>query len=84
MFVDDRLVDEFPQRLGGLKLGRVGRQEDETDALGDFEVGRPMPAGVVDQQNNDAVASGPGLLGESVQQFLKVGLGYAGVDVTLR
>jgi hypothetical protein len=40
-----------------------------------------MPAGVVDQENNDAVASRPGLLCEDVQQFLEVGLGYAGVNI---
>lgn len=81
MFVDDRLVDEFPERLGRLKFGRVGRQEDEADAFGNVEVRRPMPTGVVYQENDDAVSACAGLFCESAQQFLEIGLGDAGVNV---
>jgi hypothetical protein len=35
--VGERLVDVGPKGLGGLQLRRVGRQVDETDALGDGE-----------------------------------------------
>ncbi len=35
--VDDRLVDMDPERLGRLKLGAVGWQENEADALGHGE-----------------------------------------------
>ena len=53
MFVDDGLIDEFPERLGRLKFRRVGRQVDEADAVGNIEVCRSTPAGVVDQQDDD-------------------------------
>jgi hypothetical protein len=34
VFVDQRLIDKRPKMFGGLKLGAVGRQEDQTDSLG--------------------------------------------------
>ena len=34
--IDQRIVGELPQMLGGLELGRVGGQEDEMEALRDL------------------------------------------------
>lgn len=47
VLVDDRLVDESPQAFGGLNLGGVGRQEGETNAVGNVEACLGVPAGVV-------------------------------------
>jgi hypothetical protein len=39
--VGDGLVDEGPQVLGGLKLGRVRRQEHQVDPFGSTTTGSP-------------------------------------------
>jgi hypothetical protein len=68
--VDDGLVDVGPEGLGGLQLGRIGRQEDEADALGDGErLG--VPAGAVEHEDDDPVASGAGLAGEEREDGLE-------------
>ena len=61
-FVDDRLVDERPERFGGLKLWRVSWQEDQADAFGDRQIRFAVPAGIVEDKNDDAIASGAGFL----------------------
>ena len=33
VFVDDRLVEDFPEMLGGLKFGRIGGQEEKTNSV---------------------------------------------------
>ena len=68
MLVEDGLVDDLPQMFGGLKFRRVGGQEDEPDSLGNLQVGLSVPAGVVEDENDDAVAPGSGLFGEGRQQ----------------
>jgi hypothetical protein len=74
--VDERLVEEGPEALGGLELGRVGRQVDEPDAARDGEPRLGVPAGVVEYEHDPAVPPGAGLLGELGQQGLEEGLGH--------
>jgi hypothetical protein len=50
--VDERLVDIFPEMLGRLKLGAMGRLKDETDAIGNSQVFGSMPAGVVELKHD--------------------------------
>jgi hypothetical protein len=38
VLVDDRLVDKRPKSFGGLQLRGVGRQINEANAIGDFEI----------------------------------------------
>jgi hypothetical protein len=69
VFVDERLIDERPKVLGGLYLGAIGRLVDEPDAVGDGQVFRCVPAGIVERENDDAVAPGAGLAGKGYKQF---------------
>jgi len=39
VLVDQRVVGEAPQMLGGLEFGGVGRQEDQMEAVGDLDQG---------------------------------------------
>ncbi len=78
--VDDGLVDVGPEGLGRLQLGGVGRQIDETDAVGDCER-RSMPAGAVEDEDDDPVASGTGLAGEERERGLEQFLVDAGREV---
>ena len=41
LFVDNRFVDQRPQRFGGLQFGCVGRKKHETQALGNVQ-SRPL------------------------------------------
>ena len=50
--VDERLVDKFPKMLGRLKLRTVSGLKDKTDAVGNGQVLRTMPAGVVELKHN--------------------------------
>jgi hypothetical protein len=77
--IDDRLIHQRPEMLGGLEFGRVGRQEDESDPLGDDQALGAMPAGIVEHEDDAALAPRAGLAGEAGEQFGKEGLGEAGV-----
>ena len=77
VLVDDRLVHVDPEGFGRLQLGRIGRQEDEADALRDGER-FGMPAGAVEDEDDDPVAAGPRLAreeGEGVLEELLVDAG---------
>jgi len=50
--VDQRLVDKFPKMFGRLRLRAVGGLKDETEAIGDSEVLRTVPAGVVELKHD--------------------------------
>jgi hypothetical protein len=80
VFVGDRFVDVNPEGLGGLQLGRVGRQVDETDALGDGER-RGVPAGAVQDEDDDPVPTRPCLSGEEGESVLEELLVDAGREV---
>ena len=70
--VDERLIDEGPQMLGGLQLGTVGGLEDEPDAVWNDEVLGPMPAGIVELQHDAPLAPRADRLGEVGKHELEV------------
>src|SRR6266566_8351598 len=57
--------------LGGLEFRAVGGLVDQPDAIGNREVFRAVPAGVIESEENDAVAPGAGHPRESFEQFGK-------------
>ena len=62
--VRERLIQNGPEVLSGLKLGRVWGQVDEPDPIRHSQVGRGVPAGVVALKHEDALASRPSLTGK--------------------
>ncbi len=64
---DKRLVGEGPQRLSGLQLRRVGRQEDEMDALRHLELGAGVVARLIEHQDNASARAGADRFGEGVE-----------------
>ena len=79
--IDDGLVDQRPEALGGLQLRTVGRQEDEPDAVRHGEPGLGVPAGIVEHQDDDALASGAALAREGGEQRLEEPLIDAGRQI---
>jgi hypothetical protein len=71
VLVGERFVDQGPEVLGGLEFGAVSGLIDEPDAVGDRQVLRAVPSGIVELENDDAIASGAGLLREGFEQFGK-------------
>jgi hypothetical protein len=71
VFVDDWFVDDLPKMLSGLKLGGVGRKKYEPNSVGKLQVALAVPTRVVEDENDDPIAAGAGLLGESGQQRLE-------------
>ena len=51
VLVGERLVEDGPEVLGGLKLGRVAGQVDEPDPIRHDQVRRSVPAGVVEPEH---------------------------------
>src|SRR3954467_7238737 len=74
MPVDDRLVHQGPEMLGGLEFGRIGGQEEQADPVGDSQALGSMPAGVVEYEDDTALASGAALTREGGEQFGEEGL----------
>ena len=66
--VGERLVQGRPEALRRLELGRVGRQVDEPDPVGDGEPRLGVPAGVVDREDDGALSPGAGLAGEEGEE----------------
>ena len=81
MAIGDRLIHQRPEMLRGLEFGRVGRQEDEADPLGDDQTLGSMPAGIVEHEDDAALAAGAGLTGEGGEQFGEEGLGEAAAEI---
>jgi hypothetical protein len=54
--IDDRLVQQGPEMFGGLEFGRIGRQEDQADPVGDDQAFGAMPARVVEHEDDAALA----------------------------
>ena len=54
VLIDDRLIDERPKGFGGLKLGTIGGQINQANPIGDFQIGWPMPARIVEHEQDDA------------------------------
>jgi hypothetical protein len=79
--IDDRLVHQGPEMLGGLKLGGIGRQEDESYPVGDVQAHGPMPARVVQHEDDAALAACAGLAGEGGEQCGEEGLREAAAEI---
>ena len=77
VLVGEWLIEDGPEVLGGLKLGRVWGQVDGPDPVRDGQVGRGVPAGVVELKHDDALASRPGLTGKQRQKRRKERLGHS-------
>ena len=77
--VDDGFVDVGPERLGRLRFGRVGRQVNEADALGDLQ-GCGVPASAVEDENDDPVSPGARFPGEEREGVLEERLVDAGPE----
>ena len=58
--VGERLIQDGPEVLGGLKLGRVAGQVDQPEALGHDQVRCDVPAGVVEPEHDAPPARRPG------------------------
>src|SRR3954466_4720685 len=69
MPIGDRLIHQRPEMLGWLEFGGIGLQEDQADPLGDGQAFGSMPAGVVEHEDDAAVAAGAGHAGEAGEQF---------------
>lgn len=52
MAIDQHSVGQRPQALGRLQLGRVGRQKQQMDVLGDAQVEAGVPTRAVENQHN--------------------------------
>ena len=81
MPVDDRLVDQLPQAFSGLQFGRIGRQVDEPDPVGNDQAGLGVPARIVEDGKDDAPDARAGFLREGVEQRLEQRLGDAVRDI---
>ena len=72
--VRERLIQNGPEVLGGLKLGGVRGQVGEPEALRHDQVRCGVPAGAVEPEHEDAIPSRPGLAGKQRQERGKEGL----------
>jgi hypothetical protein len=59
--IGERLIQDRPEGLGRLQVGRGARPVDEPEALGPDLVGRGVPAGVVEPEHDDPLPSRLGL-----------------------
>jgi hypothetical protein len=76
VLVGQWLVEDGPEVLGGLKLGGVWGQVDGPDPVRHGQVGRGVPAGVVELKHDDAIPSRPSLARKQRQQRGKERLGH--------
>src|SRR5215207_2870217 len=81
VLVREWLIQNGPEVLGGLKLGRVRGQVGEPEALRHNQVRRGVPAGAVEPKHDDAIPSRPSLTGKQRQQRGKEWLRDAVRDV---
>src|SRR4051794_1922591 len=79
--VRERLIQNGPEVLGGLKLGGVRGQVGEPEALRHDQVRCGVPAGAVEPEPDHAIPSRPGLAGKQRQQRGKERLGDAVRDI---
>jgi len=81
VLVGEGLVDVDPEGLGRLQLRGVGGQVDEADALGDRQARGGVPAGAVEDEEDDPVGAGARLAGEEREGLGEELLVDAGADV---
>ena len=74
VLVGERLVEDGPEVLGRLEFGRVARQVDEPETLRHDQVRFGVPAGVVENEHDDALPSRPSLRANSASNAAKNGL----------
>src|SRR3954449_883733 len=72
--VRERLIQNGPQVLGGLKLGGVRGQVGKPDPIWHDQVRLGVPAGAVEPEHDHALASRPGLRANSASSAAKNGL----------
>src|SRR3954462_9522422 len=65
--VRERLIQNGPEVLGGLKLGRVWGQVDQPDPLRNSQVRLSVPTGAFEPEDDDAILSRPRLTGKQRQ-----------------
>ncbi len=53
--IDQRLVHEVPEMLGGLQPGAMGGLEHEPDAIWNSQIFWPVPSGVIELQDDPLV-----------------------------
>ena len=71
MGVDQWLIDELPEVLGGLHFGAVRRLKHEPDAIWDCQVFRAMPSSVIELQHDALVFARACRFGEVHQDRLE-------------
>ncbi len=64
VLIGDRLIHQGPEMLSRLEFGRIEREQDEADPVGDGQTFGSMPAGVVEHEDAAALASCATLAGE--------------------
>lgn len=69
--VGDGFVDERPQPLGGLELGRVGGQVDEPQPVGNAQTFRSVPASIVNGDDDAPCLPGAAQSSEVNEDLLK-------------
>src|SRR6185295_4338545 len=79
--VGEWLVEDGPEVLSRLKLGRVRGQVDGPDPIRDSQVRCGVPAGAVEPEHDDAIPSRPGLTRKQGQERREERLGDAVRDV---
>src|SRR3954454_10491786 len=66
--VRERLIQNGPEVLGGLKLRGVRGRVSEPDPIWHAQVGCGVPAGAVEPEHEAAIPSGPRLAGKQGQE----------------
>src|SRR3954469_19480270 len=77
ILVGERLIQNGPEVLGGLKLGGVGGQVDQPDPIRNSQVRLSVPTGAVEPEHDDALPSRPSLTGKQRQQRGEERLGHS-------
>jgi len=75
VLIDDRLVHKWPEPLGGLELRAIRGQEGERDPLRHGQALGPVPARVVEHEDDVPLAPRPDITGKGGQQLLEQRLG---------
>ena len=79
--VGEWLIQNRPEVLSRLKLGRVWGQVDGPDPVRHDQVRCGVPAGAVQPEHDNAIPSRPGLTGKQGQQRRKERLGDAVLEM---